>query len=165
MGTSTKERTEQPGTLRRPWLLVVAGVSVVIVGIAAVMAFTGGGDDTPAAAPLELEAGEEDALASCIVFSPGELSNVAEIAFAGTVTSVEGEKITLSVDTWYRGGETAEVYLNAPQGMEALIGGIPFETGTQYLISAQNTVVNYCGFSGVATPEYTQAFEAAFAQG
>jgi hypothetical protein len=49
--------------------------------------------------------------------------------------------------------------------MEALIGGIPFAVGEEYLVSAQAGSVNYCGFSGPATPEYRTAFEAAFANG
>jgi hypothetical protein len=114
---------------------------------------------------LELNAGGEDITQMCIAFSPEELEKVAEIAFAGTVTAVNGNDVTLTVDDWYRGGDAAEVALNAPQGMEALIGGIPFEVGAQYLITAQDGNVNYCGFSGPATPEYAAAFEEAFAQG
>jgi hypothetical protein len=49
--------------------------------------------------------------------------------------------------------------------MEALIGGIPFEVGDRYLISAQSGNVNYCGFSGQSTPELRAGFEAAFSQG
>ncbi|MGD2042143.1 MAG: hypothetical protein PVJ28_00720, partial [Acidimicrobiia bacterium] len=105
-------------------------------------------------------------MASCIMFSPEELDRVAEIAFAGRVAAVDGPTITLSVDTWYRGDDAVEtVVLNAPQGMEALIGGIPFAVGEEYLITAQGGSVNYCGFSGPATPEYREAFETAFANG
>ena len=52
--------------------------------------------------------------------------------------------------------------LNAPQGMEALIAGIPFEVGGQYLITAYDGNVNYCGFSGPSTPELRAAYEQAF---
>ena len=101
-------------------------------------------------------------MASCIMFSPDELARVAEIAFEGTVMSVEGSTVNLSIDTWFKGGDYTEVVLDAPPGMEALIGGIPFEVGSQYLISAQAGVVNYCGFSGPSSPEYRAAFEQAF---
>jgi hypothetical protein len=70
--------------------------------------------------------------------------------------------VTLTVDEWYRGGDSAEAVLNAPQGMEALIGGIPFQVGDAYLISAQGGNVNYCGFSGPLSPEYQAVFEEAF---
>ena len=55
--------------------------------------------------------------------------------------------------------------LVAPEGMEALIGGVTFEPGQQYLISATEGVVNYCGLSGPATPELQALFDQAFTAG
>lgn len=169
MSTSTEERTEKQARLRRTWVIGVAAVAALVMAVAGGIAVTGGGDDTPPVAeapPLQLDARGEDIMASCIMFSAEELERVAEIAFEGTVTSVEGDTVTLRVNTWYRGDEAAgEVVLNAPQGMEALIGGIPFQTGNQYLISAQGGSVNYCGFSGEATPDLGASFEQAFTQG
>jgi hypothetical protein len=167
MSTPTKESTEPSQTPRRTWTIAVAAVAALLLAFAGGLTFLGG-DDTPPVAeapPLELNAGGEDVMASCIAFSPDELEAVAELAFEGTVTSVEGDTVTLSVDTWFRGGDAAEVVLNAPQGMEALIGAIPFVEGDQYLITALDGNVNYCGFSGPSTPEYKAAFEQAFAQG
>jgi hypothetical protein len=165
MSTPTQEKAEPGQTPRRTWTIGIAAVAALVLAVAAGLAFTGGEDAPVASAPLELDAPAEDIMAMCIAFSPEELEKVAELAFAGTVTSVEGDVVTLTVDEWYRGGDAAEVMLNAPQGMEALIGGIPFEVGGEYLITAQNGTVNYCGFSGPATPEYQAAFEEAFAQG
>jgi hypothetical protein len=167
MSTPTKESTEPSQAPRRKWTIAVAAVAALLLAFAGGLTLLGG-DDTPPVAdapPLELNAGGEDLMASCIAFSPDELEAVAELAFEGTVTSVEGDTVTLSVDTWFRGGDATEVVLNAPQGMEALIGGIPFVEGDQYLISALDGNVNYCGFSGPSTPEYKAAFEQAFAQG
>jgi len=101
-------------------------------------------------------------MAMCIMFSVEELAR-APLAFEGTVTSVEGETVTLDVDEWFKGGEAEQVVLHAPAGMEALIGGIPFEEGGQYLITAYDGTVNYCGFSGPSAPEFRAAFEEAFA--
>lgn len=168
MSTSTEERTERQATPRRTWAIGVAAAAALVMAVAGGVALTGGEDTPPLAQapPLQLDAGGEDIMASCIMFSAEELERVAEIAFEGTVTSVEGATVNLRVDAWYRGDETAgEVVLNAPQGMEALIGGIPFETGNQYLISAQGGSVNYCGFSGEATPDLRSGFEQAFTQG
>src|SRR5690606_30842071 len=53
----------------------------------------------------------------------------------------------------------------APAGMEALIGGIPFEEGGSYLITAYDGTVNYCGFSGPATADLRAAFDEAFGGG
>jgi hypothetical protein len=146
----------------------VAAVAALVLAVAGGLALTGDEDAPPVASEetLELSAGGEDAMGSCIMFSAEELDRVAEIAFAGTVTDVDGPTVTLTVDTWYRGDpEASQVVLNAPLGMEALIGGIPFTVGEEYLVSAQGGNVNYCGFSGPATPDYRTAFEEAFANG
>lgn len=165
MSTPTRERPASAGTPHRNWIPAVAAIAALVVAVAGIITLGDGPTATPeAATPLELTAGGEDAMASCIMFSTEELERVAEIAFEGTVTAADGPKVTLSVDRWFRGGDEAtDVVLNAPQGMEALIGGIPFAVGEQYLITAQGGNVNYCGFSGPSTPEYRAAFEAAFA--
>ena len=163
----TTPNAEQPGSTgtpnKRPWLVAVAAAAVVIVVIGAVGLLTrdGGSDPVASGPPLELNAGGEDPMAMCIVFSVEELAK-APVAFRGTVTTVEGETITLDVDHWYKGGDAAQVILHAPAGMEALIGGMAFSEGTQYLITAYDGNVNYCGFSGETTPELQAAFEEAF---
>jgi len=165
MSTPTRERTAPAGAPNRNWIPAVAALGALVIAIGGVIALGDGPGATPEAAPpMELNAGGEDAMASCIMFSTEELERVAEIAFEGTVTAVDGPEVTLSVNRWFRGGgETTEVILNAPLGMEALIGGIPFTVGEQHLITAQDGNVNYCGFSGPATPEFRAAFETAFA--
>lgn len=169
MSTPTKERVDGGTAPRRTWTIAVAAVAALVLAIAGSLALTGDGEPvtTIAGGPaLELNAGADDPMAMCIVFSAEELERTAEIAFGGTVTSVDGSRVTLTVDSWFRGGdEPSSVVLNAPQGMEALIGGIPFEVGGQYLISARDGNVNYCGFSGPATPELQSAFDEAFTQG
>ncbi len=166
MSTPLKEKRGPKTAPKRTWTVAVAAVAALVLAVAGGLALTGG-DQAPVAAgpPLELTAGGEDIMASCIAFSPEALDEVAELAFAGTVTAVNGDSVTLTVDEWYRGGDAAQVVLNAPQGMEALIGGIPFAVGDAYLVSAQGGSVNYCGFSGAATPELQAGFEAAFANG
>jgi hypothetical protein len=83
-------------------------------------------------------------------------------AFAGTATSVEGETVTVTVDRWYTGGDATTVDLQSTAGSPALIDGFEFEVGQQYLITAAQGNVNFCGDSGPATPELTAAFDAAF---
>lgn len=160
METDTREQPPAGSSRNTPKLVAAVALTLAVV-VVGMIALNQGSSDT---APLELSAGDGGTTtASCIAFSTEELARVGEIAFEGTVTSAEGAVVTLSVDRWFKGGEAAEVVLNAPQGMEALIGGIPFEVGEQYLITAQNGTVNYCGFSGPSTPEYRAAFETAFA--
>jgi hypothetical protein len=166
MNTQMTEQPEnQPAPVRSRWVLGVAAAAALVVAVGGALALTNGGSADPTIAagpPLELNAGGEDQLASCIMFSVEELAR-APLAFEGTVAAVEGETITLDVDEWFTGGDATQVVLHAPAGLEALIGGIPFEQGGQYLITAYDGNVNYCGFSGPSTPEMRTAFEQAFA--
>ncbi len=167
MSTKTDEQTDRSPDAARPrWLAGVAAVAVMAIAVAGGIALSGGedpADPVVAQPPIELDAAGEDMMASCIRFSVEELRRVAEIAFEGTVAAVDGPTVTLDVDRWFLGGDTSQVVLHAPEGMEALIGGIPFETGEQYLVTAQGGGVNYCGFSGPSSPELRTAFEEAFA--
>ncbi len=139
----------------RPLVPILAGLVAVTI---AAFALLGGG----APAPLALSAGESDpALASCMAFSPEILAGM-DVALEGIVTDIEGDVLTLDVVTWYTGGEADQVTITAPLGMEALILGISFEVGGDYLVSATDGVVNYCGYTDVATPQLREAFESAF---
>lgn len=151
MSTHVEERTSN-----RRWLPAAAALAVV-AGIAAAFALGGGN----AAQPLVLSAGHDDPMAMCIQFSVEELAK-APLAFEGVVTSADGETIELDVARWFKGGDADAVVLEAPAGMEALIGGIPFEEGGSYLITAYDGTVNYCGFSGPATADLRAAFDEAF---
>lgn len=161
--STTETRTTESRTTGR-WYAMAAAAAVVVVALIGVLTLTGNGDDAPEAVagpPLELSLGEGDALASCLPFSVEILAGMP-LAFEGTATAVEGEMITLAVDRWFTGGDAAQVTLIGPAGMEALIGGIEFTVGGQYLITATNGTVNYCGYSAPATPELRAAFEEAF---
>jgi hypothetical protein len=153
MNTQVEER--RSAGLRR--LVPAAAIVVIVAGVVGALALNGGGGE-----PLVLSSGVDDPMAMCIAFSVEELAK-AQIAFEGTVTSADGETVNLEVDKWFKGGDAGEVILEAPAGMEALLGGIPFNVGDTYLITAYDGTVNYCGFSGPSTPEFRASFEAAFA--
>lgn len=152
---------------RNRWY-AVAGVAAVFVGLAiAIPALNA--DTTPtttvAAAPaLQLslgEAGGGTTISSCIIFDTAILADMP-LAFEGTVTAVDDEQVTLNVDNWYVGGDATTVELSAPDGLQALTGGIEFVADGQYLITATDGIVNYCGYSGESTAEYRAAFDDAF---
>lgn len=151
---------------RRNWMLLggVAAAAVIAVGGAVIVGNRGGDGDTQIAAgpPLELSLGDSGVMSSCIMFDVAFLANMSP-ALAGTATSVDGEVVTLTVDRWYAGGDAASVVLSGAAGSPALIDGFEFVAGQQYLITAAEGTVNFCGYSGPATPELTAAFEAAFA--
>lgn len=143
---------------RRTRIMAIVVATVAVIAIAAVGWFRVP-DTGEEALLLSLEA--EDANASCLALDPAVLAGMSP-AFAGTVRSSEGESVVLDVDRWYAGPEAERVELRAPAGMEALIGGINFEVGRQYLISATDGTVNYCGYSGPVTPELQAAYDAAY---
>jgi hypothetical protein len=146
-------RTQSNGPIR--YLLGAAAIAVLVLGGLALF------NSEPVGPPLVLSLGENDALASCIQVSAEVLAE-APLAFSGTVSAVEGESVTMGVDEWYVGGDASVVELTAPAGLEALIGTVDFVEGESYLISAYDNTVNYCGFSGPATPELQAVYDEAF---
>lgn len=156
---------------RRRAPLWLAGAAAAVIAAGAALVVTGvfdgdSGDEPDLADAVVLSLGEgQDPAASCLRPDATVLAPVP-LAFAGTATEVDGERVVLDVTEWYVGTEDEvaadTVELTAPAGLEALTGGITFEVGEPYLISAQNGVVNYCGLSGPATPQLQAIFEAAF---
>lgn len=147
------------------WIPVAIGAGAVAAAVGGVLLLGSGLGNDPATVGLRLSlpGAAGTSMTSCIQFSVAELARMP-LAFAGTVTGVEGSAVDLSVDTWYSGGEASTVEVSAPEGAStALLGGeIQFVVGEQYLITATGGFVNLCGFSGASTPELRSAFEAAF---
>jgi hypothetical protein len=159
----TDESTSAPPTApsrhrARRWIFGGAGLGTA-AAVAGILAVTGGNPATPTA--VQLGIGAEDLMASCMPVSADVLDDMP-IAFAATAVSVEGEIVTLDVTQWFVGGDSDQVILTATAGMEALIGGIEFEPGGTYLVSATDGVVNFCGYTGAATPELQAVYDAAF---
>jgi hypothetical protein len=164
MSVSTVERPKAGlAPSRRPrWIVAAAAVAVAAIATTGIFMAGGGDDPEPlAVAPLQLTASPSDAFASCLPVSAEYLAD-APVAFEGTVTTVEGDTVTLAVEHWFTDGTASEAIITAPAGLEALIAGFDLEEGGRYLISAHDGVINYCGFSGAATPELRTVFEAAF---
>ena len=154
MTTTTSKPRVEP---RRARLLgAVAAVLVVVIGGAALFGGLG-----PSGDPLVLAANGGDSLASCLPFEVGTLAGMSP-AFAGAVVEVTDSVATLQVDRWFTGGDAEVVQIEYTPGYEALIGTPSFEVGQRYLITATDGVVNGCGYSGLATPEYEAAFAEAF---
>lgn len=158
--TSTTKPTDNSAARKnfRPWIAATAVVVAVLALAAAGWFYDGDGFDEQT---LSLSLGTEAASASCPTFDPATLAGMSP-AFAGTARTVEDETVVLVVDRWYAGDEAAIVELRAPAGLEALTGGIRFDVGQQYLITATDGTVNYCGYSGPATPELQSAYDTAF---
>jgi hypothetical protein len=154
MSTTTSEpRTPQRSTRI---LSAVAAALVLVIGGAAVIGNLGSSGE-----PLVLTGNAGDPTAMCLVFDPATLAEMSP-AFAGTVVELTDSVATLEVDRWFTGGDADTVEINYTPGFEALIGTPTLELGQRYLITATDGVVNGCGYSGLATPDYEAAFEQAF---
>jgi hypothetical protein len=147
---------------RRPWMLGIAAAAVAAIAGAGIIVNLGGNDAAEVdSAPLELSVHGGDALTSCMMFDVSILADMSP-AFAATATGVDDAMVTLTVDRWYTGGDADTVVLHSPDTSPGLIAGFEFAVGKQYLITAAEGNVNFCGYSGLATPELTAAFDAAF---
>lgn len=168
---TTDDRGVPTGPSRR-WLAIAgAAAAVAVLAVGAIALTDGGGDEPDVADPvttepdklsvLELSSGNDDIMASCMQV---DASIIAQnpIAFKGTVTMADAGVVQLTVDEAYVGVTEEAVTLNSPEGMEALIGGVAWEVGVQYLVSAWDGTVNYCGQTGPATPELQAIYDEAF---
>jgi hypothetical protein len=160
--TDTQTTLDRPQAPRsRRWVFAAAAAVAAVVGVGVAVTAGDGGDGAPTT--LALTAGADDALASCLAITPDILRDASEVAFAGTVVEIDGAAVTLSVDRSYKGAEVDQVVVTAPpESNVALLGGVTFEDGGHYLISANGGVVGSCGLSDVASPQLEALYEDAF---
>ena len=163
MSTPTIERPAptRPHRSRIRYGFAAALVAIVAAVVGIILA-AGEEPEPVAAPPLELSLGNPAISASCIPVSVETLQGIP-IAFEGTVTELTDDSVTLSVDRWFRGGDADVVRLAAITDTNIMISVVEFEVGEQYLITASEGSVNYCGYSGPATAELRSLFGQAYA--
>lgn len=101
--------------------------------------------------------------AKCAAPTP-ELLSQFDTAFEGTVTSVDGDVVTLAPTEVFAGEKADEVEV-VGSGIDprALGGVVTFEVGQTYYVSASDGQVSACGFSGSASDEsLQQLYDVAF---
>jgi len=170
------------GRNRLTWLVAAAAAAVIAgVGGYALSGLGGNGAGAPTARDSQsptsgesnLEAGAPVAGLTTELTGGGEPSRCAAPdpsfiaagtqAFQGTVTSIEGDTVTLETTDVFTGevGETVQV--TAPsQEFGALIQAVDFQVGQDYLVSAADGMVAVCGNSGPATGELRSLYDQAF---
>jgi hypothetical protein len=151
----------QPGadrdlTPRRRRLVV--GLAGVTAAAAIALLMFGPKGSGPGVTPSDggIGGGGGGGAASCIRFDL-EILGQMEVAFDGTVTAIDGESVTFAVGQWFRGsGDSVTLTANSLGGVpSSLEGGVDFQVGGRYLVTAAAGVVNGCG--------YSQAYEASAA--
>ena len=138
--------------------VVMAAALVLLAGIvgAVVLSRTGSDDPDPAG---ETAAGEPEdgpitpggaSSASCVeVYDLDTLAH-REIAFDGEGQAVDGDRVTLVVNEWYRGGDTPTVTLDGATGLAGLTSAGPatgLEPGTRLLVAGDGGFAWSCGFT------------------
>ncbi len=153
-------------TVRQPrgplvWVgsLALFGVFALAIGIALA---NGLGAQTPppiAAVPTPSEAPNDSGnpaespdpaagggAASCLVYDPANLPTFDSV-FDGTVTAVDGDQVTFTVNEGWKGAD-GTITLTAPPVDIAISGPLPaFKVGGRYLVSAYGSTISACGYT------------------
>jgi hypothetical protein len=160
-----------PAVRRRPrrWMITAAAAVVVLLaGLTAIFAY--GGSPAPGPAPVPGPARppsvtrlvEGGGAAKCRPPTAAVLADVP-LAFEGTVQHIKNGTVTLAATRFFAGPRSDLVEVRQSDGdSQALIGATVFETGRTYLVAAADGQTMPCGYSGLATPELTALYAAAF---
>lgn len=155
--------TTPPGRSHRPLLVAAAAVLAVAAAAGGTAVALSSDDEAAPPTTLALSAAPLDISSICLPVSAEGLRG-AEVAFAGTVTSVDGTSAVLDVTEWFRGGDADKVAVSQEGGADAAaLDGVAFEVGTTYLVAASATTIGSCSGSGPDGPELRALFDQAFA--
>ena len=106
-------------------------------------------------------------MGSCVeVYDLQTLAN-RELAFDGTIKTLDGDKATFTVNQWYRGGDTGEITLAGAAGLSGLTSGGPaatLEPGTRLLVAGDGGFAWACGFTQPYEAEVARQWEEAFSR-
>jgi hypothetical protein len=137
---------------RQNWALAFGAAAVAVF---AIWAFALRG---PTPVPTQNPVGGVDGGAAgggaagiCLAFSVDELA-MREFAFDGTVTAVDGDQVTFTVNESFVGDASGSVTLTAPDyAQTSLEGGVELVVGERYLVSGDDGTVWGCGFTQAFT--------------
>jgi len=167
------------GRNRLTWLVAAAAVAAIAAVGGFALSGLGGDDDTgqqqagrkPSAAvvdpnapaPGTTELGVSKQQGRCIAEPTAAMLAQFDQAFEGTVTSIDGDTITLEATDVYNGEVSQTVQVTAPpSGISELLDQTQFAVGGTYLVSAYDGAVSMCGFSGPATGDLQSLYKEAF---
>jgi hypothetical protein len=117
---------------------------------------------TPAGEAVLLEAPPDAGAGRCMAPSADVLSE-ADVAFSGTVRSIEHGLVDVEVDKWYRGsgGDVSQVRAQSGQ-MQALIGAVAFEEEGRFLVAGIDGELMVCGLSAAYDEQLAALYDEAF---
>jgi hypothetical protein len=161
------------GRNRLTWLVAAASVAAIAAGGAfAVNGLSDSNNPPPQAtdhkpsvtgpdvAGQTTVLGVSDQQGKCAVARPDILAQYDQ-AFQGTVTSIEGDTVTLATTEVLNGEVGDTVQVTAPQGLDAMLGTVDFQVGQDYLVAAYDGQMSQC-YSGSASGDLRSPFDKAF---
>jgi hypothetical protein len=146
-----------PPTPRRDWGArhLGLGAGVAAIGALALVLAVGGPGTAPGTSPVGPPG---TGSAACVEpYSRTAITN-RTFAFEGTVVAIDGEKVTFSVGTAYRGAAGGTITLDAPGMTGTAItsaGGPNLAVGQRFLVAGDDHFIWACG--------YTQPYDATVA--
>lgn len=152
-----KEDVMTTPTRRRPWRTRTLGLGAGVAAFAALALVVALGGRSPA--PGITPGGSVGTgSAACVEqYTPTTLAN-RTFAFDGTASAIDGERVTFTVGTAYRGAAGGTITLDAPGMTGTAItsaGGPNLAVGERYLVAGDDHFVWACG--------YTQPYDAGVA--
>jgi hypothetical protein len=147
-------------------LLAAAAVAAVALA-GTLVAVNLGGDSHPSAThktvkQLSLPKTGGPAIGTCIRFTVDILRDMP-VAFSGTAAEVTDGDVLIDVDHWYKGGSADQVRLASNNNIGIVLeGGVNFEAGHRYLVTATDGTVNGCGYTAEWSAELEHSFQEAF---
>ena len=158
--------------IRRRRLAIALAAAAAAVAVIGTVAAVNVGDDpsttttTLVAAPDPGGAISPGGMASCVEMYDLTTLQRREVAFDGTVATVDGDDITFDVGTWYRGGEGPTVTLRGAQALGGMTSAGPstsLEPGTRLLVAGDGGFAWSCGFTRPYDPAVAAEWSATFA--
>jgi hypothetical protein len=119
----------------------------------------------PVAEPPTSPGGPVSSSMSCVEVYSSDTLGRREIAFDGTVQSIDGDEITFRVGHWYRGGSDDTVTLAGAQTLTSQTSAgepVPLEPGTRMLVAGDGGFAWSCGFTQAYDAGTAASWEAAF---
>jgi hypothetical protein len=111
--------------------------------------------------PLALRLPDTGAASSCAMFDVAFLRRMP-VAFQGTAIEVKDTSVLLRVQHWFRGEQDAVSTVLVSRPGPTSSDGVDFTAGKTYLVSAQDGMVNSCGYTGEMSPDLLALFNEAF---
>ena len=160
---------QHPSTLapkRRPFALLgglaLAGAFALAIAFGSNFGAQAPGGPPIAANPSPSQNPSGGGIASCLMYDPATLPTF-DIVFDGTVTAVDGDKVTFDVNEDWKGAG-GSITLTAPDTDIALLGEMPdFEVGGRFLVTAAGSNINACGYTLDYSADEAAKWAAAFA--